>query len=130
LRVRVASATLEFLSLCVFFGVILPFMSNEYGISREDIKEIRERDINCVYCHKVMINHSGNGRHGDWSTIEHFDSLPPWDNPAGVAVCCLSCNSSKRDKNLLDWFKTPYCIERNINEETVAEPVKKYLLNL
>lgn len=27
----------------------------------------------------------------------------------------------------INWFKTPYCTERNINEETVAEPVKEYV---
>jgi hypothetical protein len=27
----------------------------------------------------------------------------------------------------LDWFKSDYCVSRGINENTVAEPVKKYL---
>jgi hypothetical protein len=30
-------------------------------------------------------------------------------------------------KKLQDWFKTPYCIAKNINEKTVAKPVKDYL---
>jgi hypothetical protein len=102
-------------------------MSKEYGIPLENMEEIRERDKTCVYCHKIMINHNDDRQRGDWSTIEHLNSSPPWNNPNTVVICCWSCNSSKRDKNLLDWFKTPYCIERNINEETVAEPVLKYI---
>jgi len=27
----------------------------------------------------------------------------------------------------LAWFKTPYCIAKNINEKTVAKPVREYL---
>lgn len=102
-------------------------MSNEYGIPVRDEKDIRERDKTCVYCRKVMIDHSENGRRSDWSTIEHFNSLPPWNDPSTVAICCWSCNSSRGDKKLLDWFKTPYCFKRNINEKTVAEPVVKYI---
>jgi hypothetical protein len=31
------------------------------------------------------------------------------------------------NKKLLDWFKTPYCIERHINRDTVTEPVREYI---
>ena len=102
-------------------------MSKEYSIPLEKMKEIRERDKTCVYCHKVMIKHSNDGRRSDWSTIEHLNSLPPWNNPDTVVICCWSCNSSRRDKKLLDWFKAPYCMERNINEETVADNVIIYI---
>lgn len=105
-------------------------MSNKYGIPEEDLKKIKARDKTCVYCQKTMINHGAEGWRGDWATIEHLNFLPPWNNPATVAICCWSCNSSRGNKKLLDWFKAPYCIERNINEETVEEPVKEYLYHL
>jgi len=63
----------------------------------------------------------------DWATIEHLNHLPPWNNPSTVAFCCLSCNASRSNKKLLDWFKKPYCIERNINYATVARPVREYI---
>jgi hypothetical protein len=74
-----------------------------------------------------MINHNISGLRNDWCTIEHLNYLPPWNNSATVVICCWSCNSSRGNKKLLDWFKTPYCQRNNINEKTVAEPVKKYL---
>ncbi|KKR69528.1 MAG: hypothetical protein UU12_C0044G0006 [Candidatus Woesebacteria bacterium GW2011_GWA2_40_7b] len=46
---------------------------------------------------------------------------------ATVAICCESCNSSRRDKKIWGWFEKKYCKNKNINEKTVAEPVKKYL---
>lgn len=102
-------------------------MSNKYGIPEHDLNKIRLRDKTCVYCHKKMIDSKNGARHSDWVTIEHLNFLPPWDDPSTVAICCQSCNSSRGKKKLLDWFKTPYCIKRNINENTVAEPVKRYL---
>jgi len=81
----------------------------------------------CVYCHKEVKKPSSDVRRGDWATIEHLNYLPPWNNPKTVAICCGSCNSSRGVKKLKDWFKSPYCVERNINIKTVAEPVKKYL---
>lgn len=102
-------------------------MSNQYGIPEEYLNKIRERDKTCVYCHKTMIKPSDNSYRKDWATIEHLNHLPPWDNPSTVAICCGSCNSSRGNKKLLDWFKTPYCLEKNINSETTSEPVKEYI---
>ena len=102
-------------------------MPNKYGIPEERLKKIRTRDKTCVYCHKVMIDPSISGQRGDWATIEHLNHLPPWNNPDTVAICCGSCNSSRGKKKLLDWFEMPYCTEKNINSETVAEPVKEFI---
>jgi len=44
-----------------------------------------------------------------------------------LAVCCGSCNSSRGKLQLSDWFGSPYCRAKGINEITVAEPVRKYL---
>jgi hypothetical protein len=74
-----------------------------------------------------MLDHEANGRHGDWYTIEHLNRFPPYNDPTTVSFCCWSCNSSRGDKLLIDWFKTPYCQSRNINAATVTEPVRIYL---
>ena len=102
-------------------------MSNKYGISEEALERIRARDTACVYCRNPMTNPKSDARHGKHATIEHLNYLPPWNNPITVAICCGSCNSSRGKKKLLDWFRTPYCIEKNINEKTVAEPVNEYI---
>lgn len=106
-------------------------MSNKYGIPEKDEQEIRARDKNCVYCHKAMKEYaSTKGTPGDKATIEHLSNDGPSDQKYNAAICCGSCNSSRSNKELLVWFKAPYCIERNINEETVAEPVKEYIRSL
>ncbi len=106
-------------------------MSNRYGILEKDEEEIRARDKTCVYCHKAMKKcSSAKGMRCDLATIEHLSNDGPFDEKSNVAICCGSCNASRRNKELLDWFETPYCIERNINKETVAEPVKKYIRRL
>lgn len=81
-------------------------MKNDYDLSPNELQKIFERDrAACVYCHKIMIDHEANSRRGDWYTIEHLNHLPPWDNPKTVAFCCWSCNSSRGNKKLMDWFK-------------------------
>lgn len=102
-------------------------MSNKYGIPEEALNKIRTRDKDCVYCHKIMIYPCVGDKQRDWATIEHLNYLPPWNNPDTVAICCGSCNSSRGKKKLLDWFMNKYCIEKNINEKTVSEPVKRYI---
>jgi hypothetical protein len=102
-------------------------MFDKYGLLDKDVDEIRARDKNCVYCHKIMIYPCVGDNRRDWATIEHLNYLPPWNNPKTVAICCGSCNSSRSNKKLRDWFKMPYCVERNINESTIAIPVKEYL---
>ena len=104
-------------------------MKNKYGIPEEKLNEIRKRDQTCIYCHKKMIEPSVNGQRRNWATIEHLNHLPPWDNPDTVAFCCWSCNSSRSDKKIIDWFKTSYCIDKNINYGSVAKPVRNYIEN-
>jgi hypothetical protein len=101
-------------------------MSNQYGLPEKELEKIRIRDKTCVYCHKKMLDTSSSNRR-DWATIEHLNYLPPWNNPATVAICCGSCNSSRGQKKLMDWFKSQYCLDRNINKKTVAEPVKIFI---
>src|SRR5260370_25243541 len=101
-------------------------MSNTYGISEQDEREIRARDKKCVYCH-ILMKRSSRARGPSEATIEHFNNDGPFDKKHSVAICCRSCNSSRPDKSLSDWFKTSYCDDNEIKTETVAKPVKQYL---
>ena len=105
-------------------------MSNKYGIPVDVEHRIRARDTSCVYCAKEF---SADSRR-DMPTIEHLNEKPPfyWHEglkEEGLAICCKSCNSSRRNKSLPDWFRTPYCTDRPIpiSAGSVAEPVKRYL---
>ena len=102
-------------------------MYNKYGIPPRRLDEIRKRDVRCVYCHKIMTKPRDGGWRGNWATIEHLNFLPPWNNPNTIAICCGSCNSSRGIKKTTDWFKTNYCFKSNINEDSVAIPVQKYI---
>jgi 5-methylcytosine-specific restriction endonuclease McrA len=108
-------------------------MSNQFGTPDDIERKLRERDELCVYCGRKMKVYPLL-REGirDRATIEHFN----WDGPCywkdglkeeDLAICCNSCNSSRGVKTLPDWFKSAYCTSRDINETTVAEPVKRYL---
>jgi len=104
-------------------------MKDKYGISGEKLEEIKRRDKTCAYCHKKMVEPIKGGKQSNFATIEHFNHLPPWNNPNTIGFCCGSCNSSRRDKKIIDWFKTKYCLERNINYNTVTQPVRDYIYN-
>jgi 5-methylcytosine-specific restriction endonuclease McrA len=101
-------------------------MSNTYGISEQDEREIRARDKTCVYCGILMKQHP-HAMVASGATIEHFNNDGPFKKKYNVAICCRRCNSSKGTMSLSAWFKTAYCREKKINEETVAKPVKEYL---
>lgn len=98
-----------------------------WGVPPEVLRKIVGRDEVCIYCHKKMSYGSSVGTPKDKATIEHFSDNPDWYEEVDVGICCGSCNSSKGNKKLSVWFKAAYCIERSINEKTVAKPVKAYL---
>ncbi len=105
-------------------------MKNNYGLPKVELQKIFERDKVCVYCKKEMKNHSADNKRADWFTVEHLNYLPPWNNPTTVTICCWACNSSRGNKKIRDWFKTPYCVDRDIKENTVSKPVQKYLIEV
>lgn len=103
-----------------------------YGIPDKVLADIAERDKSCVYCRKVMLYPYQVENRKDSATIEHLNCEPPfhWSDGLredGIVMCCASCNSSRGAKTLAKWFESQYCINRNINADTVAEPVKIYL---
>ena len=102
-------------------------MGNRYGLPEADVERVRRRDTTCVYCHKRMATPSPDTKREDWSTIEHLNHLPPWNNPETIAICCQSCNASRGNKPMLQWLQSEYCIQRGISAETVARPVLDYI---
>jgi len=103
-----------------------------YGIPDNVLSEIKVRDKLCVYCHKLMIYPDQAPKCVDSPSIEHLKYGGPiyWSDGLckdGIVICCISCNSSRDSKRLTDWFKSKYCINKNINSDTVADPVKSYL---
>ena len=107
-------------------------MSNQFGIPEKVERRIRQRDKVCVYCRKAMIYPCIGDNQRDWATIEHFREEGPFYWSKGLkekdlAICCKRYNSSTRKNKLLDWFQKPYCTGNDINEKTVANPVKEYL---
>jgi len=109
-------------------------MSNKFRIPEDELAKIRERDARYVYCGKEMVFPFDRTKGHESATIEHLSPDPPYYWHDGMTadniVCCGACNSSRGAKQLRDWFKTSYCIERGICEDNVAEPVKAYLRRL
>ncbi len=104
-------------------------MLDKYGLDDKDKEIVRLRDKSCVYCHKNMIYPYDVNNRGNSATIEHLNHLPPWNNPKTIAYCCGSCNSSRGRRKIKDWFLSKYCLDNNINFDTVSEPVRHYILN-
>jgi hypothetical protein len=111
-------------------------MSNAFGIPHRDEQELRARDKRCVYCQKLMKTFAQikakRGKFADQATIEHLNFDGPFYVRDGLkmgdlVICCRGCNSSRRERKLLDWFKTDYCRNLKISAQTVAAPVKAYL---
>ena len=90
-------------------------------------KEIIQRDKKCVYC---GIEFSGStSSMKNKSTWEHIVNDAKIVSRENIARCCFSCNASKGSKTLAEWFNSAYCIDKNINEDTVAEVVKKAIVS-
>ena len=102
-------------------------MTNNWNIPEWLEKKVKKRDKSCVYCHiKLKEYPSIKGTPCDKATFEHIDNdgLPSEEN---IAMCCSSCNASKGTKKLLDWFNSCYCKKKEINKETVAGIIKRYI---
>ena len=42
-----------------------------------------------------------------------------------LAMACPNCNASKGNKELHEWFMTPYCVQRAINWNTTHPDVEQ-----
>lgn len=102
-------------------------MANNYGIPERLENKVRIRDKNCVYCRIGMQPYPhAKGTPADKATFEHIDNDGP-PTEENIALCCAACNASKGTKLLSDWLLSPYCLQKNINDSTVAEIIKKSL---
>jgi hypothetical protein len=97
---------------------------NRWNIPAWLEQEIVRRDTSCVYC--GVIFGSSAGSRPSW---EHIVNDARIITPENVSLCCRSCNFSKGVKPLQVWLESAYCKRRGISGETVAEVVKKALMN-
>ena len=101
---------------------------NNWGIPDWLEKEVRERDKTCVYCGIKMIEKMPlRGPRKAAATWEHIINDASIVSRENIARCCVACNSSKGTKKLSDWIHSSYCKKHGINENTVAEVVKRAL---
>ena len=102
-------------------------MANRWGIPKvvEDI--VIARDKRCVYCQSEF-DKTGENRKTR-STWEHIINDIKLNKEDNIALCCESCNASKRSKLLEDWLKNKYCLDKKITKETVSEVVKNHIDN-
>lgn len=100
-----------------------------WGFSNEEIKVIRRRDKNCVYCRKQMLETYNKKNYVDSPTIEHLHHKWPFRKKdglllEGLAIACGSCNSSRGKLELGKWLE-----KKRIEFHSVAQPVRSYLAN-
>jgi 5-methylcytosine-specific restriction endonuclease McrA len=104
-------------------------MVNKYNISQQLEDKIRGRDKECVYCKTRLKEYRGIiGTPKDKATFEHIDNDGPSEK-WNVAMCCQSCNSSKKERRLKEWLNSSYCKKKNITREKVAQIVREFLKN-
>lgn len=100
-------------------------MANNWNIPRWLEDEVRERDKNYVYCRvKFTPTKTSKKRAASWEHIINNSKIITREN---IVLCCCGCNSSKGQKNLLEWLNTEYCKKNNINRNTVSPFIKKII---
>ena len=101
---------------------------NKWGIPEWLEKEVRARDVSCVYCGVEMLEKAINGvprkTVATWEHIINDASIVTREN---IALCCASCNSSKGAKLLSEWIQSPFWKKKGIDAGTVAEIIKEAL---
>ncbi len=75
-----------------------------------------------MYCRVVFENNPKNR-----ATWEHIDNCAKNISDENIALCCSSCNASKSDKELLEWFESSYCKKKGITKDSAAEVVKRWI---
>jgi len=65
------------------------------------IKIVDGRDKVCVYCGSAFVNDKKSNK---YRSYDHLDAFKP-HSIHNTVKCCISCNSSKGDKDVWDWLK-------------------------
>jgi len=99
-------------------------MANRWNIPSEMERRVRNRDTACVYCHVKFENNPK-----DRATWEHIDNSAKNICDENITLCCSSCNASKSDKQLLEWFESQYCKQKGITKDSVAEVIKRWIID-
>ena len=91
-------------------------------------EKVKKRDKNCVYCGIELKEYPNTkGCPNDKATLEHINNKPiseEWN----LAMCCQSCNASKKRKEVSEWLKSnPF--ERRDRKENLAPIIKEFLKN-
>ena len=96
---------------------------NKWGIPENIEKAVLLRDKKCVYCH-VPFSNKTRKTTASWEHVINDIRITSLEN---IVRCCVGCNASKSAKNLKEWFKTTYCVDKKINENNVAEIIKAHI---
>lgn len=88
-------------------------------------KEVRNRDINCIYC-GIKFDKKTKKTTATWEHIINNETIITKEN---IALCCFSCNASKGAKDLSIRLNSNYCKEKNITAKNIASIAQQALIN-
>lgn len=97
-------------------------MSNAWGIPKDIEDLVLERDKRCVYCGCEFGIERAKKK--SWEHIINDITITTLDN---IALCCVGCNASKGNKELITWLHSKNAQNRGITSETIADVIKAYL---
>jgi len=101
-------------------------MANRWNISKAVEDFVEERDKNCAYCDSKFTDPKVSKKGmKTWEHVINDLNLTDKDN---IVLSCMSCNSSKGAKHILDWLNSDYCKTNGINKNTVASVVKEVII--
>lgn len=99
-------------------------MANSWGIPKHIEEEVLKRDHRCVYCGCEFT--SERAKKKSWEHIINDINITTLDN---IALCCVGCNASKGNKDLVVWFNSNNAQKRGVTMETISDVIK-YKLHL
>jgi hypothetical protein len=100
---------------------------NRWGIPKDVVQKVRERDTACVYCGIEFIESDQSRKtKPSWEHIANDIRINGMEN---IALCCMSCNASKGSKLLDVWLNSEYCQRKGITLDLVADVVRNAILD-
>lgn len=92
-------------------------MPNRWNIPGWLEREVRNRDLTCVYCGALFAKANTRRDRPSWEHIVNDASIVTREN---IALCCIGCNASKGTKVLSVWLQSKYCLARGISVRSIA----------